>query len=60
MRGGHSRTTTYLQAGSAGSGASAEQELGSNFRRMDRDSYVPDLLAASDCMLVESWRRRDE
>ncbi|XP_024399655.1 L-arabinokinase isoform X3 [Physcomitrium patens] len=32
-------------------GAPAEQELGNKFMRMDRDSYVPDLLAASDCML---------
>lgn len=32
-------------------GAPAEQELGSNFMRMDRDIYVPDLIAASDCML---------
>lgn len=34
-------------------GAPAEQELASNFRQMDRDSYVPDLLNASDCMLGE-------
>lgn len=32
-------------------GAPAEQELGSNFKRMGRDVYVPDLIAASDCML---------
>ncbi|CAK9264970.1 unnamed protein product [Sphagnum jensenii] len=28
-----------------------EQQLASNFIRMDRDSYMPDLIAASDCML---------
>ncbi|KAG0616552.1 hypothetical protein M758_5G124600 [Ceratodon purpureus] len=32
-------------------GAPAEQQLGSNFKRMDRDAYVPDLIAASDCMV---------
>jgi hypothetical protein len=32
-------------------GAPAEQQLASNFIRMDRDSYMPDLIAASDCML---------
>ncbi|CAM6123101.1 unnamed protein product [Calypogeia fissa] len=32
-------------------GAPAEQQLGSNFVRMDRDVYTPDLIAASDCML---------
>lgn len=32
-------------------GAPAEQELGSNFTRLDRDIYVPDLIGASDCML---------
>jgi hypothetical protein len=33
-------------------GEPAEQQLASNFIRMDRDSYMPDLIAASDCMLV--------
>ncbi|KAH8963425.1 hypothetical protein BDL97_04G009700 [Sphagnum fallax] len=32
-------------------GEPAEQQLASNFIRMDRDSYMPDLIAASDCML---------
>jgi L-arabinokinase len=32
-------------------GAPAEQQLASNFIQMDRDSYMPDLIAASDCML---------
>lgn len=34
--------------------APAEQELASNFVRMDRDVYTPDLIAASDCMLGKS------
>ncbi|KAH8932686.1 hypothetical protein BDL97_19G086800 [Sphagnum fallax] len=33
-------------------GEPAEQQLASNFIRMDRDSYMPDLIAASDCMLA--------
>lgn len=32
-------------------GAPAEQGLASNFIRMQRDAYIPDLIAASDCML---------
>lgn len=29
----------------------AAQELGFNFKRLDCDTYVPDIIAVSDCML---------
>lgn len=37
-------------------GASENQELPSNFIRLAKDVYTPDLMAASDCMLGSGLR----